>query len=164
MAALKALRNVKKLTDEVAGKVAAVIKETKAPTRVRVAALETAASDACKNKLQKAAAEILNNREEDAELRIKAYLVLVECPNPKTANKLSELLENENVNQGTVFTECFSFLLVDFHTKNLPVRKENFSHFPHFSPLFHFPIEKTIKSTFWLLLLRGIIFFYILAL
>lgn len=99
---MKALRNVKKLSDEVTGKVAAVIKEAKAPTRVRVAALETAASDACKTKLQKAAAEVLNNREEDSELRIKAYLVLVECPNPKTANKLSEMLETENVNQGIV--------------------------------------------------------------
>lgn len=52
MASLKALKNVKRLNDDAAGKVIQIIKDNKASARVRVAALETAQSDACRAKVK----------------------------------------------------------------------------------------------------------------
>ncbi|KAL0277818.1 UNVERIFIED_CONTAM: hypothetical protein PYX00_004970 [Menopon gallinae] len=111
IAALKGLKNVKHLTDEAANKVANIIKDPHVQTRVRVAALETAQSDPCRNKFQRIAFDLFSNREEDSELRIKAYLVVAECPTPKTATKLSEFLETEPVNQVGAF--------VTSHLRNL---------------------------------------------
>lgn len=43
---------------------------------------------------------VLKDVEEDSELRIKAYLALVECPCPKTADTIKDLIDNEPINQG----------------------------------------------------------------
>ncbi|XP_063229927.1 apolipophorins [Bacillus rossius redtenbacheri] len=94
---LKALGNVHHLTETVSTILQRCYADSSAPSRVRVAALETALTDACKHK--KGAASVLENVQEDSELRIKAYLVLVQCPSGKMANSLKELLENEKINQ-----------------------------------------------------------------
>ncbi|KAK7794405.1 hypothetical protein R5R35_011682 [Gryllus longicercus] len=99
IAALKALHNIHHLNNAVAETLQKLASDHSVPIRVRVAALETYQSDACRPKLKKSALEILNNRDEDSEVRIKAYLVLVECPCGTVANNLKELLENEPVNQ-----------------------------------------------------------------
>lgn len=112
LASLKGLKNAKHLNDDSANKVVQIAKDNKVSIRVRAAALETAKSDACRGKIQKGAGDILANREEDSELRIKAYLVLVECPNPKIATKLNELLESETVNQGSKFLSIFFFIRI----------------------------------------------------
>lgn len=51
IAALKSLANIHHLSDAVAEKLIPIMNEKKAPSRLRVAALETAASDACKSKV-----------------------------------------------------------------------------------------------------------------
>lgn len=51
IAALKSLANIHHLSDAVAEKLVSIMNDKKAPSRVRVAALETAASDACKPKV-----------------------------------------------------------------------------------------------------------------
>jgi hypothetical protein len=44
--------------------------------------------------------EVLKNRQLDSELRIKAFLALVECPCHRMANALKEVLESEPTYQG----------------------------------------------------------------
>lgn len=50
--------------------------------------------------LRETALNVLKNKEEDSELRIKAYLALVDCPNAEVAKALKELIDNELSNQG----------------------------------------------------------------
>ena len=45
---------------------------------------------------------MLRNKEEDSELRIKAYLALVDCPSAEVAKAIKELIDNELSNQGKV--------------------------------------------------------------
>ena len=48
------------------------------------------------------ASNILKNMEEDSEVRIKAYLVLVQAPSGKTADTIKNVLDKERVNQGKI--------------------------------------------------------------
>lgn len=96
---LKGMANIHHLDDSVIDKLSAVANNKKIPTRVRVAALETFQADACKSKLRDTAMKILKNKDEDSEIRIKAYLVVAECPDTKIAHALQELLDNEPVYQ-----------------------------------------------------------------
>ena len=67
--------------------------------------------------MKNAALDVLFNREEDSEIRIKAYLALVDCPCSKIANKISELLETEPVNQGKVIQTNKNLLKIIFWAK-----------------------------------------------
>lgn len=100
IAVLKALGNVGHLSDgAVIDKIVQIMNQKNAPARLRVAALETAETDACHPKLTAAALNILKNRNEDSEIRIKAYLVVAECPDAKSAAAIQELLDSEPVYQ-----------------------------------------------------------------
>lgn len=55
--------------------------------------------------LMKEALAILQNRDLDSELRIEAYLALVQCPTAQFANELKNLLDTETVNQGNIFND-----------------------------------------------------------
>ncbi|GLV37036.1 apolipophorin [Carabus blaptoides fortunei] len=99
IAVLKALGNVHHLNEHAVDKIIQIANDKKAPTRLRVAALEAAQNDACKAKFTNAALNILKNRQEDSEIRIKAYLVVAECPDNKVATALKELLDTEPVYQ-----------------------------------------------------------------
>lgn len=50
--------------------------------------------------IQQAATSILKDVEDDSELRIRAYLALVESPSPKVADIIKELVDSEPINQG----------------------------------------------------------------
>lgn len=50
----------------------------------------------------KAAMDLMKNRQLDSEIRIKAYLAVIECPCAHSANEIKTLLETEPVHQGTV--------------------------------------------------------------
>lgn len=97
---LKALGNINFLNDAVVGKVIAIARNNKAPNRLRAAALETYLADACNDKLRDSALALLKDINLDSEIRIKAYLVLAQCPNGKVANALKALLEDEPSYQG----------------------------------------------------------------
>ncbi|XP_039286010.1 apolipophorins-like, partial [Nilaparvata lugens] len=99
IASLKGLHNVHHLTDEVAGKLAACAQDKSVKTRIRVAALEAFQSDASKSKIREASIAILKDLSEDSEIRIKAYLSLVECPCNKVADVIKNVLDNEKSNQ-----------------------------------------------------------------
>ncbi|XP_044727273.1 apolipophorins isoform X2 [Chrysoperla carnea] len=100
---LKGLRNFNRLSDSILDNLITCAKDKSIPPRVRVAALETFSADPSKAKLKKAALGILKNREEDSEIRIKAYLVLVQSPSGDIANALKDLLATEPVNQVGAF-------------------------------------------------------------
>lgn len=93
--ALKALANINYLSDSILAKIIHIAQDQKAPTRLRVAALEAYQADPCKDKLKESALNILKDIEQDSEIRIKAFLVLIKCPCGKVANALKTLLENE---------------------------------------------------------------------
>lgn len=52
------------------------------------------------SQIKKAALELLKNRQLDSEIRIKAYLAVIECPCGKSATEIKNLLETEPVHQG----------------------------------------------------------------
>lgn len=100
VAILKGLANIRHLSDNILDKLVQVASDKKAPARLRVVALETFVADSCKSKLRDAALKILIDREEDSEIRIKAYLVVAHCPDTKVAHSIQELLDTEPVIQG----------------------------------------------------------------
>ena len=68
---------------------------------VRVTALETAKGEMCKSpKHNSILFSVLEDKQEDSEIRISAYLALMECPSDKTVEKVKNLLHQEEVNQG----------------------------------------------------------------
>lgn len=46
--------------------------------------------------------DLMKNRQLDSEIRIKAYLAVIECPCAHSANEIKTLLETEPVHQGMV--------------------------------------------------------------
>lgn len=98
--ALKALKNFGHLSDQVLQKVVSVAQDKTAPNRIRSVALETYLADPCKDKLRTSALTILQDIQQDAEVRIKAYLAAAQCPNAKVGNTVKALLEKEPSYQG----------------------------------------------------------------
>lgn len=99
IALLKGLGNFKHISDAVVDTLIACANGKHVHPRVRVAALETFLAEPSKTKLKKAAMNILKNRDEDSEIRIKAYLVIATSPCGEMANQLKDLLATEPVNQ-----------------------------------------------------------------
>ncbi|XP_066996773.2 apolipophorins [Anabrus simplex] len=136
--ALKALANIHHLNDAVAEKVKQVASDKTLPARLRVAALETYQSDACHSAFKKSALDILSDHLEDSEVRIKAYLAVVECPSGAVANSLKKLLENEPTNQ------VGSYIVS--HLRNLrastnPSKEQAKQHFRNLKSRKHYPSD-----------------------
>lgn len=87
---LKGLANIRHLSDNILDKLVQIASDKKAPARFRVTALETFLADSCKGKLRDAALKILKDREEDSEIRIKAYLVVAHCPDTRVAHSIQD--------------------------------------------------------------------------
>ncbi|XP_028142993.1 apolipophorins isoform X2 [Diabrotica virgifera virgifera] len=92
---LKTLGNFGHLNDNVVTKIVSIAENRQAAERLRAFALEAYLSDPCKDKVRNSAIQILQNIQNDSELRIKAYLVLAKCPNAKVGNVVKALLEKE---------------------------------------------------------------------
>ncbi|KAF4519899.1 hypothetical protein B566_EDAN008275 [Ephemera danica] len=99
LTALKGIHNAHCIPDTVADKLKECATNKKASLRVRSAVLDSIQGDAANKKLQQVAYDILGDINEDSELRIKAYLVLVTCPCGNVATFVKNLLEKELVNQ-----------------------------------------------------------------
>lgn len=98
ISALKALGNTQYLDDATLQKLANIAADKQVRNRVRVAVIE-ALPTTCSMKWKNTVLNVLNDREEDSEIRIKAYLSLVNCACPHVADKLKEILDKETVNQ-----------------------------------------------------------------
>ncbi|XP_035725460.1 apolipophorins-like [Vespa mandarinia] len=98
ISALKALGNTRFLDDATLQKLANIAADKQVRNRVRVAAIE-ALPTICSMKWKNTVFNVLNDRDEDSEIRIKAYLSLVNCACPHVADKIKEVLDKETVNQ-----------------------------------------------------------------
>lgn len=92
---LKTLANFGQISDTVVPKIISIAQDKQAPTRLRVVALESYLSDPCKDKLRSSALTILQDIQQDSEIRIKAYLAATQCPNAKVGTVVKNLLEKE---------------------------------------------------------------------
>ncbi|XP_055383893.1 apolipophorins [Condylostylus longicornis] len=95
---LKGIRNVQYIADIITPQLLECSNKYHS-SRVRVAAIQSFSASACNKNLQQYALSILRDYNEDSEIRIEAYLSLVQCPNGDIANQLSDIINNEKVNQ-----------------------------------------------------------------
>ncbi|XP_078051911.1 apolipophorins-like, partial [Augochlora pura] len=103
VSALKALGNTF-LDDATLVKLANIAADKNVRNRVRVAAIEALPSR-CSMKWKNVLFKVFGDREEDSEVRIKAYLSLVACPCPHVANHIKDTLDKETVNQVGSFVQ-----------------------------------------------------------
>ncbi|CAG9854324.1 unnamed protein product [Phyllotreta striolata] len=92
---LKTLGNFGHINDNIVQKIIDIAKNKQVSDRLRAVALETYLSDPCKDKLRNSALAILQDIQQDSEIRIKAYLALAKCPNAKIGNAVKAMLEKE---------------------------------------------------------------------
>lgn len=124
VAVLKGIRNSKFLLDQVAERLISCSTEAHS-TRVRVASIQAYSAGACEKKIQTSALSLLQNREEDAEVRIEAYLILAECPNAHIAKELNTLLADEPSYQvGSFITTHLASLRASTDLHRSEARKE----------------------------------------
>ncbi|XP_058128999.1 apolipophorins [Anopheles ziemanni] len=98
VAVLKGVRNSNNLVAPLLDKVVQCT-GPEASSRVRVAALQALPAASCNKKVVNSALATLKNTNEDSEIRIHAYLSLVECPSANVANEFKTLLDSEKVYQ-----------------------------------------------------------------
>lgn len=96
--ALRAAGNARQLDDANLQKIANIAADKKVRNRVRAMAISTLPTK-CSMKWKSVLLKTLADRQEDSEIRIKAYLALVACPCATVANQLKEILDKETVNQ-----------------------------------------------------------------
>lgn len=106
--------------------------------RVRAAAIQAFVSTAGNAKIVAAALNILKNVKLDAELRIEAYLVLVEYSTPEIAGAIGELLDNEPVYQVGSFITTH---LANLHASTDLHRVQTRQHFANVHVTKKFPFD-----------------------
>ncbi|XP_072946075.1 apolipophorins [Epargyreus clarus] len=99
VAVLKGIRNIRHLEDSLIDKISHCAADNTVKARVRVAALEAFHADPCAAKLKKTATDLMKNVQQDSEIRIKAYLAVIDCPCAHSANDIKNLLSHEPVHQ-----------------------------------------------------------------
>ncbi|GAB0091209.1 Apolipophorins [Sergentomyia squamirostris] len=104
VAALKGAKNAhgylgRKLTDHILA--CATKKEAK--LRIRVAAIEALQGASCDKKINGGLLSIFDDFTQDSELRIEAYLALVQCPTTELADHLQKVLNSEKIQQVGAF-------------------------------------------------------------
>lgn len=95
---LKGIENAKHLANSVVPALNECV-VTGRSNRMRVAALQAFSATGCDATLQNKALELLRDHNEDSELRIEAYLALIQCPSGELANQIAEIVNSETVNQ-----------------------------------------------------------------
>lgn len=107
-------------------------------TRVRSAAIQAFASTNGNSKIQAAALNILKNVKLDSELRIEAYLALVEFSTPEIAAAIAELIESEPVYQvGSFITTHLANLQASTDLHRVQARQD----FAGIQPTKKFPFD-----------------------
>lgn len=97
--ALKALSNIGVVTEEFVDHLQHVIQDHSEVLSIRIAAVEVFRRLSCEE--HRAFFEnFLKNQNEDAEVRIAAYLQIMRCPNYVVIRTIKHCLEVEEVNQG----------------------------------------------------------------
>ncbi|KAG4078631.1 hypothetical protein HA402_015221 [Bradysia odoriphaga] len=137
IAVLKGIRNTNHLSPPIINQLVQCTNDKKS-SRIRVAALQTFTAAACDSNVQRTALALMNNREEDAELRIEAYLAYVACPSGTVANEVKRLLDTETVYQvGSYITSH----LASIRSSTDPSRDAARQHFANVRTTKRFPVD-----------------------
>uniref|UniRef100_A0AAG5D4D0 Vitellogenin domain-containing protein n=1 Tax=Anopheles atroparvus TaxID=41427 RepID=A0AAG5D4D0_ANOAO len=137
VAVLKGVRNSDNLVAPLLDKVVQCT-GPEASSRVRVAALQAFPAASCNKKVVNSALNTLKNTNEDSEIRIHAYLSLVECPSANVANELKALLDGEKVYQvGSFITSHLASLRASVD----PTREAARQHFGKIRTSNKFPFD-----------------------
>ncbi|XP_077288489.1 apolipophorins-like [Arctopsyche grandis] len=136
--ALKGIKNIHHLEDSIVAKLASCASDISVKPRVRVAALETFSADPCIKQLKATALAILKDRQQDSEIRIKAYLALLDCPCARVAGELKTLLNDEPIYQVGAF---ISSSLRNIRASANPSRAAAKQHFGLIYPKKQYPFD-----------------------
>lgn len=137
VAVLKGIKNSNTLVAPLLDKVVQCASD-KASSRVRVAAFQAYPAASCNKKIVNSALAFLKNTNEDSEIRIQAYLSLVECPSAAVANELKALLDNEKVYQVGSFITTH---LASLRASADPTRDAARQHFANIRTTNKFPFD-----------------------
>lgn len=137
VAVLKGIRNTNNLVDPALDKVIQCTAD-KFSTRIRVAALQALNAGSSNAKAQDVALALLKNRDNDSEIRIESYLVLVDYPSGSIANEIKALLDDEPVNQVGAFITTH---LASLRSSTDPTRESARQHFANVRTSTKFPTD-----------------------
>lgn len=137
VAVLKGVKNSNTLVAPLLDKVVQCASD-KASARVRVAAFQAFPAASCNKKVVNQALNYLKNVNEDSEIRIQAYLSLVECPSAAVANEFKALLDNEKVYQVGSFMTTH---LASLRASADPTREAARQHFANLRTTNKFPFD-----------------------
>ncbi|PSN46112.1 hypothetical protein C0J52_17248 [Blattella germanica] len=99
--ALKAIGNAGIVTDS--GDVLKKCLEVRNPIELKLAAISAYRRLPCNEKTRSHLLELYTKKQEDTELRIAAYLAVMQCPTSQTIRKIKDTLYSEDVNQVASF-------------------------------------------------------------
>lgn len=137
VAVLKGVKNSNTLVAPLLDKVVQCASD-KSSARVRVAAFQAFPAASCNKKVVNSALNFLKNTNEDSEIRIQAYLSLVECPSAAVANEFKALLDNEKVYQVGSFMTTH---LASLRASADPTREAARQHFANIRTTNKFPFD-----------------------
>uniref|UniRef100_A0A1A9ZJX4 Vitellogenin domain-containing protein n=1 Tax=Glossina pallidipes TaxID=7398 RepID=A0A1A9ZJX4_GLOPL len=123
---LKGIENAKHLAKMVNSSLLECVSEGRS-NRIRTAGLQAFSSANCDISLQKKAMELLSDHNEDSEIRIKAFLVVIKCPSAEVANELSSIVNSEPVYQVGGFITSTLKLIRDSADESRSVQREHFA-------------------------------------
>lgn len=99
IAVLKALGNFGIMTPEIRTAVSECAKESKLPVTIRLAAIEASRSNPCDSQIKGALMAVLEDKTEDSELRIAAYMGVMRCPSSTALRRIETMMAAEEHNQ-----------------------------------------------------------------
>nr|UEK51469.1 MTTP-like protein [Parasacculina yatsui] len=102
IAALKAIGNIGRTVNSKEMLIKCII-STDNKVEVRLASVNAFKRMPCSSERRETLMDIFSNDREDTEIRIAAYLSLMQCPNYYNIEKIGELLSKESVNQVSSF-------------------------------------------------------------
>ncbi|XP_055539565.1 apolipophorins [Wyeomyia smithii] len=137
VAVLKGIKNSNNLVSPLLDKVVHCTSD-KSSSRVRVAAFQAYPAASCHKKVVNSALDFLKNANEDSEIRIQAYLSLVECPSAAVANEFKALLDSEKVYQVGSFVTTH---LASLRSSVDPTRDAARQHFSNIRTTSKFPFD-----------------------
>lgn len=118
---LKGIKNSKKIGSSIASTLQ--LCSQAGSTRIRVASLQAFSSATCNADLQSKALSLLQNINEDSEIRIESYIALLHCPSAELANNIEKLVNNEPSNQVGTFISTHLRALKESNDKSKEAQK-----------------------------------------
>ena len=125
LSGLKALGNLGFFSSKVQDSVSECIRSTVLPIPVRLAAIEAFRNNPCNMEMKQTFMEILEDKNQDNEVRIAAYLAVMRCPCSPTLVRIEKMLAIEEFNQGRIHQNSFKkpMLLKSIYEQTIKIRR-----------------------------------------